>query len=393
MAIVNATLEGNVLHVALFGSIDSSNAAEAERELAAAREDIECANMMIDAENLKYISSAGLRIILRLRKEFPGLSIVNVSTDVYEILDMTGFTEMVEVHKAYRVFSVEGCEVIGTGANGKVYRVNPDTIVKTYNNPEALADIQHERELARTAFVMGIPTAIPYDVVRVGEGYGAVYELLDAKSFAQLLADGDKTVDEIAELSADLLLQIHGTEVKDGLLPDMRAVALGWAAFLADYLPAEKHRGLMDLFEGVPEDRHMLHGDFHIKNIMLQNDECLLIDMDTLCCGNPIFELGSIYNAYQGFALYDPKIVEDYLGIDFETSTALWNKMLAIYLGTDDAARFHEVEQKAQVVGLTRLIRRNIRRGALETAEGTAEVERFTERLVSLLDTVDTLVF
>lgn len=47
---------------------------------------------------------------------------------------MTGFTEMLPVEKAFREISVDGCEVIGQGANGAVYRINPEIIIKVYNN-------------------------------------------------------------------------------------------------------------------------------------------------------------------------------------------------------------------------------------------------------------------
>ena len=107
-------------------------------------------------------------MILRLRKQEPELAIVNASPEVYEIFEMTGFTEMMPVSRAYRRVSVDGCEVIGQGANGKVYRLDPETIIKVYLNPNSLPDIHRERELARKAFVLGIPTAIPYDVVKVG---------------------------------------------------------------------------------------------------------------------------------------------------------------------------------------------------------------------------------
>ncbi|MBR0085199.1 MAG: hypothetical protein IJL97_01480, partial [Lachnospiraceae bacterium] len=70
------------------------------------------------------------------------------------------FTEMMTVEKAYRVVSVEGCEEIGRGANGTIYRIDRDNVVKVYNNADALEDIQHEREVAKLALILGIPTAI-----------------------------------------------------------------------------------------------------------------------------------------------------------------------------------------------------------------------------------------
>ena len=173
----------------LKGRIDSNNAVQVEKEMRdqlTGQNDVE---VVLDATDLEYISSAGLRVILRLKKTYPDLRITNVSSEVYEILDMTGFTEMMTVEKAYRVVSVEGCEVIGEGFNGKVYRIDQDNVVKVYKNANALADIQHEREVARLALVLGVPTAISYDVVRVRDSYGSVFELLNARSFAKILAE------------------------------------------------------------------------------------------------------------------------------------------------------------------------------------------------------------
>ena len=162
MEMIRGMYENDCLKIAMAGHIDSSNAQDAEDEIKKLCEEYPTNNIVLDAEELKYISSAGLRVILRIRKKAPDLKIINVVPEVYEVLDMTGFTEMITVEKAYRRLSVDGCEVIGQGANGKVYRLDPDTIIKVYYNPDSLPDIHRERELARKAFVLGIPTAIPY---------------------------------------------------------------------------------------------------------------------------------------------------------------------------------------------------------------------------------------
>ena len=115
--------------IALSGRIDSANAAATEQEIASLLDGYTDAALTVDAEALEYISSAGLRVLLRLRKQHSDMKIVNVCLEVYEVFEMTGFTEMMPISKAYRKVSVEGCEVIGQGANGKVYRIDPDTIV------------------------------------------------------------------------------------------------------------------------------------------------------------------------------------------------------------------------------------------------------------------------
>lgn len=349
--------------------------------------------MVVDCEELEYISSAGLRVLLRLRKAVADTRLENVSAAVYEVLEMTGFTEMMEISKAYRRLSVEGCEIIGQGANGRIYRIDSDTIVKVFLNPDSLPEIRRERELARTAFVLGIPTAIPYDVVRVEDGYGSVFELLNADSLAKLMAEGKKSVDEVARMSIDLLRLIHSTEVKPDAMPDMKAVALDWADFLRDYLPAAESQKLHDLVAAVPDDNHMLHGDYHMKNVMLQNGECLLIDMDTLCHGHPIFELASMFNAYQGYAELDHHVIEEFQGIDYDTATAFWNKSLRLYLDGADEAKVRDVEKKAKVIGYTRIMRRRIRRKGFESEAGRREIENCQRHLSELLPEVDSLLF
>ena len=393
MGNINYKTNGDQLTLALTGHIDSANAGEIEKEIYAILDSEKPGDLVLDADQLTYISSAGLRIILRLRKKFADLKIINVSAEVYEIFDMTGFTEMMDISKAYRVLSVDGCEVIGQGANGKVYRIDPDTVVKVYFNPDALPEIHRERELARSAFILGIPTAIPYDVVRVGDGYGSVFELLNATSFAKLLINNEKPLEEVAAMSVDLLKQIHSTKVKANSMPDMKEVALGWAYFLKDYLPEDKWAKLYKLIGDVPEDMHMMHGDYHIKNVMLQNGEVLLIDMDTLCHGNPIFELASVYNAYQGYSDVDHQVVQDFIGLPYETAREFWRETLRLYLNDPDEETMRSVEEKAMLIGYTRIMRRRIRRNGFDTEEGRKEIENAKAHILELVDKLDTLTF
>ena len=379
--------------IELKGRIDSNNASQVEERIRGELQGFAGGELTMDAAELAYISSAGLRVLLRLRKQYADMRIINVNSEVYEILDMTGFTEMMPVEKAYRVVSVEGCEEIGRGANGTIYRIDQDNVVKVYNNADALADIQHEREVAKLALILGIPTAISYDVVKVGESYGSVFELLNARSFSKILSTEPEKLDWCVKEYVDMLKRIHGTVVPKGKLPDMKETALKWAGFLQDYLPEEAGKKLLRLIEEVPHDDHMIHGDYHTKNLELQNDEVLLIDMDTLAVGHPIFELGSIYNSFQGFSEYDHSVIQHFQGLSFETGRLFWRRSLSAYLGTTNEKKLQEVEDKARIIGYTRMIRRSIRRKGLETEAGRAEIQLWKDELLELLEKTDTLLF
>ncbi|MBE6719540.1 MAG: STAS domain-containing protein [Ruminococcaceae bacterium] len=376
-----------VMTVKLTGRIDSANAAETEKKINEQIGDFD-GELVLDASELEYISSAGLRVILRLKKANKSTKVINCNSEVYEIFDMTGFTEMMDIAKAYRKLSVEGCEVIGEGANGKVYRTDPDTIVKVYKNPDSLDEIHNERELARKAFVMGIPTAIPYDVVQVGDLYGSVFELLNAKSFAKLMAEGED-IDELAKQSVDILKTIHSTELKEGELPSKKQEAIGWAEYVKPHLPEEIGDKLLRLFNEIPESNFMLHGDYHIKNIMRQGNENLLIDMDTLSVGHPVFELSQMYLAYLGFSETDHDDVMRFLGIERSTAEVFWDATLKYYFDGKDDGFINDAVIKARIIGYARLLRRTIKR----SPDKTDIIENCTNQLCELVPKTDKLYF
>lgn len=388
---VTYRVDKDILYIALEGRIDASNAAKAEEMIFDIKKEQEGKHTVIDAEGLEYISSAGLRVILRLRKEEPQLAIINVAPEVYEVFDMTGFTDMVTIEKAYQRMSVEGCEFIAKGANGAVYRYDDETILKTYFAKDALPEIKQERENARKAFVLGINTAIPYGIVRVDEGYGTVTELLNAESVTKLIRNNPEDLHQAAKYYIDMLKSIHAIRVEDGEVPDMKETALAWAEFVAPHLPADQGQKLRALIEAVPKQNTLMHGDYHTNNIMVQNGEPLLIDMDTLCMGHPVFELGSMFNAFLGYSELDHQVTVNFFGYTHETAEKFWDMALKMYLGTQDEEVCNTVAQKAMVIGYTRMLRRALRRP--EEAESPAKIARCKEMLGVLVNKLDTLVF
>ena len=388
---VSYRVDKDILYVAVEGRIDASNAAEAEEKIFRIKNDNPGKHTVVDADKLAYISSAGLRVILRLRKEEPKLAIINVASDVYEVFDMTGFTDMVTVEKAYQRMSVEGCEFIAKGANGAVYRYDNETILKTYFAKDALPEIKQERENARKAFVLGINTAIPYGIVRVDDGYGTVTELLNATSVTKLIRNNPDDMSEAVTYYVDMLKSIHAIKVDDGEVPDMKETALAWADFVAPHLSEEHGKKLRALIEAVPKQNTLMHGDYHTNNIMVQNGEPVLIDMDTLCMGHPVFELGSMFNAFVGYSELNHQNMMDFFGYSFETAGKFWNMALKMYLGTEEEAVCQSVAEKAMIIGYTRMLRRAIRRP--NEADSRAKIARCKEMLVKLVEKTDSLCF
>lgn len=346
--------------IELKGRIDSTNSSEIEKEIKGKIENYK-GTIIFDASKLEYISSAGLRIILNVKKLNDDTKVINCTSDIYEIFDMTGFVEMMDISKAYRKISIKNCEKIGEGANGIVYRIDPETIVKVYKNEDSLDDIKHEIKLAKKAFVMGIPTAIPYDIVRVDNLYGSVFELLNATSFTKLINDGED-VDELVKKSVETLKAIHNTMLKPNELPSKNKEGIKWAEKCAEHLPKKIGEKLIKLFQEIPETNNMLHGDYHTKNILLQKNEIILIDMDTLSMGNPIFEFAVIFGVYKGYECVDENNPSEFIEISKEKCNEIWEKTFKYYFEDKDEKYIQSIIEKAKIISYTLIMKRKLKR-------------------------------
>ena len=377
--------------ILLSGRIDSSNVDKEEEKINKELDEY-IGDVTIDADKLEYISSAGLRVILKIKKKWPNTKIINCNNDVYEIFEMTGFNQMMNITKKYKTISVEGCNVVAEGAYGIIYRLDSETIVKVYKNSNSLDDIIRENEKAKKAFILGIPTAISYNIVKVGDSYGSVFEMIDAKTFAELLRDGED-IKKLAKESVNILKQIHNTENLDNSLPNKKEEAINWAKFCKDYLPNKVGEKLITLFEEIPDCNTIIHGDFHIKNIMHLKNEILLIDMETLAIGHPILELTCSYTVYEGFECVDINNPEEFLGIPRSQCREFINLTLKYYFDDYNDKKIEEILNKIKIICYTRLLRRQIKHYGINDKNAIHSIEFCKKYLIDNVLKCDNLYF
>ena len=75
----------------------------------------------------------------------------------------------------------------------------------------------------------------------------------------------------------------------------------------------------------------------------------MLIDMDTLSYGHPIFEFASMFLSFVGFGEPNPANIKKFMKLPYETTKYIWRKTLSLYLETDNEDCINEVAEKASV--------------------------------------------
>ncbi|MBR1395917.1 MAG: STAS domain-containing protein [Selenomonadaceae bacterium] len=89
---------GDSLVVEIIGRLDAATAPQLEKELNSSLEGIK--TLTLDFSQLEYVASAGLRVLLVAQKRMNkqgSMTIKNVSDEVKEVLDMTGFISFLNI--------------------------------------------------------------------------------------------------------------------------------------------------------------------------------------------------------------------------------------------------------------------------------------------------------
>ena len=372
-------LKNNFLILYFEGELNSFNADNIEKEAQEAINGKQFEGLKLDFSNLRYISSAGLRIVLKLKQQFNNVEIVEASLEVYDVLSMTGFINIMTVKKAMKRLYVSGAEVIGEGFFSTVYRVDKDTIVKVFNRTSDPEQIERELRLSKQAFVLGIPTAISFDIVKVDDKLGVRFEMLDCISLKNAFKNYPERYEELLDRYVALLKKINTTDSNNMQgLPNMKKLFLEKISAIKDYLEPKYFEQAKKLLESIPDRTTFIHGDCHFKNIMVQGDDYLLIDMDTLSKGHPMFELALIRAPYVGFEQDDPGNNERFLGFAPEFTKKLYEDIVERYYGQIN----QEILDKLELICSIHMIWWNV----TNTPDFKPRLEGNRERLYKLLD-------
>lgn len=365
------------------GELNSFNSENIYKDIQDTIKDIKFESLILDFENLSYISSAGLRIVLRLKQTYDDCIITNASLEVYDVLSMTGFTNIMTVKKALKRIYVDGAQIVGDGFFSTVYRINKDTIIKVFNRVSDPDQIERELKLAKQAFILGIPTAISFDIVKVDNKLGVRFEMLDCDSLKNVFLNNPDKVEEYIDKYFSLLKKINTTECDDETIPSAKAQYLNKLEIFKEHVDEAHYLKAKKLVESIPDRNTFVHGDCHFKNIMVQQNELLLIDMDTLSRGNPIFELSGIRSAYISFEEDDPGNNERFLGVPKSLCEKIYYGVLERYFGKKDET----IEEKIQLLNYIHMVAWN----RTNEPENEKRLKGLISRILPLIDKYDDL--
>lgn len=89
--------ENGSLTVKLIGKLDTMTAPKLEEELSKKINEVQ--EIIFDLEELKYISSSGIRVLLTIKKKIGNMKILKPTDVVMEVFEITGLSDVFDIEK------------------------------------------------------------------------------------------------------------------------------------------------------------------------------------------------------------------------------------------------------------------------------------------------------
>lgn len=333
----------------LKGKINAENSEQFMNDLTAFVN--EHGETMLDASDLEYISSSGIRGLMKIYKQQKKLRIDNVSDEIFPIFYSAGLTEIFTINTKLPELVNDGWEVAGVGASGTVYRMDSDTAIKVYGKGIGFDYVNQERELARQAFISGVPTIIPNKNAKVGDQYATIFELIDSKSLGDLLDSEPDRFDQLMDDYVAMMKDIHSIEDTKNYFPYLQDLWLKYDFMIREGLSEKDAETVIDIYKNSKRSKNLLHGDIHPGNVMLSDGGMVLIDMACMSTGPDILDVITVFRlSMYGEEVGLKEAAEKTMGMRYELFKPFWEAFAKRYYDTDDPDTLAKIADQVRLV-------------------------------------------
>ena len=255
--------------------------------------------------------------------------------------------------KEIREIDLAQWQQVGEGGNGKTYVARPQAapqcgdpdganagaILKISNSRlSTLEAVRKEFDVSRAVHALGLATPEMREIVRVGDAYGTISELIKPKrSLGRICCDNPERTEEMATLLCTRGKELFATPCDTGFFPSRKAQlmqALGRVQFVG----RKTLSTLEACAQRIPDTTTCLHGDFQMGNLILSGERHYWIDLDRFGYGDPMFDVGHLYmlcNVYSSM-----KYVQGLFHVTRDQFHRFWDAFARAYTGSADHADF-----------------------------------------------------
>jgi len=244
-----------------------------------------------------------------------------------------------------RQIDLSSCEEIGRGKCAAIYRFGEDHAVKMFFETFSREGILKEYEQTVEAQRQNINSVGCFGLVSWQGRTGIELEFIKGGDLQEEILKDPESVTGYGEKMAEELRLIHSRRPDQKVFPPIHEFYLECTQKCAgDGWITKEEAGLITTFiEKIPLTDTMIHGDYHVLNIMAADGRIRLIDMADCMTGNPVYDLliTALYLHYLPLRL--PDLSRMLFKLSPEQLLSCWDAFVRIYFETEDAGRIGQI--------------------------------------------------
>ena len=268
-------------------------------------------------------------------------------------------TEKEKIPDRIKEVDLSGCEEIGRGQCAGVYRINDDRVIKVFFETFPMENILREYERTCEANRLGINSVECFGMVSWQGRTGIELELVKGTDLETMMLNDPDSSRGCGRQMAEELKTIHSKRPDKSLFPPLHEFYLdcvekcrgdGW-------ITENEAASLNDFIHAIPLSDAMIHGDYHILNIIADERGIKLIDMADCTTGNPVYDLlvSALYMHFvPTYAAAD--LYSRFFKISKEQLLSCWDAFVRSYFDTEDEKRISRINAILDVYSMLKVI-------------------------------------
>ncbi|MCQ2594037.1 MAG: phosphotransferase [Treponemataceae bacterium] len=176
-------------------------------------------------------------------------------------------------------------EIIGKGNTAEVYDIGDGKVCKLFVAGYPKEAVEHEYENAVFMMNSGLKVPKVYQMAEENGRSGIIYQKVEGKSLFKWMFENSK-FEEGIKILADLHKSVLACKYSQGM---------NYKDFIKVII-AGRDQNALDILSSLPEGDTLCHGDFHLENILIdQNQNITLIDFMNVCRAPAEYDIARSY--------------------------------------------------------------------------------------------------
>lgn len=190
-------------------------------------------------------------------------------------------------------------EPIAKGNTATVYLHN-NKIIKVFNDnlPEAKAEYEAKKQIY--AYSCGLPVPYIYEVTKVNGRQAIIMERVEGRTIGELIFNDMTKAEQYMRLSVDIQLKIHAVKALDF---ELMTDKLNRQILSAHLLNDKQKNALSEKLLGINHDKYLCHGDYHVFNLIINENQVTIIDWVDASAGDVKADVYRTYLLYSYFSM------------------------------------------------------------------------------------------